>query len=112
MALATRALATIGSNLGLPPKGASAQPQPHQAADRKQSLPRLAMSFCGLLLCQYDANLVACLLCPPAEVQPFQEFATQLEDFEQLNALHWDEESGEYRDWGNHTGDLVCPAQP
>ncbi|EFN57426.1 hypothetical protein CHLNCDRAFT_20925, partial [Chlorella variabilis] len=60
MALATRALATIGSNLGLPHK----------------------------------------------QVQPFLESAAWLEDFERLNALHLDEASGEYRDWGSHTEDV------
>ncbi|KAL4859841.1 Mannosyl-oligosaccharide glucosidase GCS1 [Chlorella vulgaris] len=61
MALATRALAVIGSNLGLPSK----------------------------------------------QVQPFFDSAAWLEDFDQLNALHWDEASGEYRDWGSHTEDMA-----
>lgn len=60
MALATRSLATVGSNLGLPTK----------------------------------------------EVRPFLEGAAWLEDFGRLNELHWDEGSGEYRDWGNHTEDV------
>jgi hypothetical protein len=45
----------------------------------------------------------ACFRCY-AEVQPFFDSAAWLEDFDQLNALHWDEASGEYRDWGSHTG--------
>jgi mannosyl-oligosaccharide glucosidase len=61
MALAARALATIGSNLGLPPK----------------------------------------------EVRPFLADAAWLEDFGTLNALHLDEASGEYRDWGRHTEDVA-----
>jgi hypothetical protein len=41
---------------------------------------------------------------PPAEVQAFLDYAAWVEDFSQLNALHLDEASGEYRDWGRHTG--------
>eukprot|EP00887_Chlorella_sp_A99_P004738 scaffold4.g4738.t1 len=57
MALASRALATIGSNLGLPQE----------------------------------------------EVALFEETALRLESLEELNRLHWDAESGQYRDWGLHT---------
>lgn len=60
MALATRALATIGSNLGLPPR----------------------------------------------EVRPLQAAAAYLEDFDRLNELHLDQQSGEYCDWGSHTEDV------
>ena len=41
---------------------------------------------------------------PPAEVRPLQAAAAYLEDFDRLNELHLDQQSGEYCDWGSHTG--------
>ena len=32
-----------------------------------------------------------------------------LENFDSLNEQHWHEESGEYRDWGLHTGEWSQP---
>ena len=37
------------------------------------------------------------------EVAPFAATADRLEDFQELNALHWHGRSGQYRDWGLHT---------
>ena len=40
-------------------------------------------------------------------MKPFLADAAWLEDFATLNALHLDEASGEYRDWGRHTGEVA-----
>lgn len=60
MALASRSLATIGSNLGMPQE----------------------------------------------EVAPIEATAAMLEDFDSLNALHLDQSTWQYLDWGNHTQDV------
>jgi mannosyl-oligosaccharide glucosidase len=37
------------------------------------------------------------------EVETYEELAAKYEDFEILNKLHYDSNSGQYRDWGLHT---------
>lgn len=126
MALATRALATIGANLRLPAKGGWLGKGVRTGvylSRRRHLLPRAPgcnvqfpggwwqacnersaptppsreLSAAGPLLAKH-------IPLTTAEVQPFVRAAEWLEDFRSLNALHLHEASGEYRDWGNHTG--------
>jgi mannosyl-oligosaccharide glucosidase len=56
------------------------------------------------------ATVGAAVDAPAAEVAAFNATAARLEDFEELMALHWDEEAHQFRDWGNHTEDVELRA--
>ena len=112
MALAARALATIGSNLDLPPKGAQRWwgllPCMGTGENLRYAVKeQKAVLYSPMHPCAAPTGSRPLHLIPPpcTEVRPFLADAAWLEDFATLNALHLDEASGEYRDWGRHTGE-------
>ncbi len=42
----------------------------------------------------------------PPQVQPYRDAAAQLEDFEQLKALHYDAAKQQFLDFGTHSEDV------
>jgi mannosyl-oligosaccharide glucosidase len=47
----------------------------------------------------------------PAEVSEFAATAKRLADYDELKALHWDEQRHQFADWGLHTEDVALLAE-
>ncbi|KAL4523918.1 hypothetical protein Ndes2526B_g08146 [Nannochloris sp. 'desiccata'] len=62
---------------------------------------------CWMALAAHSlARLSVAVGAPTDEIAEFRAFAAQLDDFEELKRLHWDEQREIFADWGLHTEDV------